>query len=67
MNLEVLGVEYNKKTNKIICRHNDESTSVEGIYAIGDVTDGRPELTSVAVKSARVLALKIYKKMSSNA
>lgn len=37
-----------------------EQTNVEHIYAIGDVLDGRPELTPVAIQAGRLLAARLF-------
>ncbi len=37
----------------------DEQTSVANVYAIGDVLDGKPELTPVAIQAGRLLARRL--------
>ncbi len=37
-----------------------EQTSVENVYAVGDVLEGRPELTPVAIQAGRLLAHRLY-------
>eukprot|EP00656_Telonema_subtile_P011987 TRINITY_DN1600_c0_g1_i1.p1 TRINITY_DN1600_c0_g1~~TRINITY_DN1600_c0_g1_i1.p1 ORF type:complete len:497 (+),score=168.84 TRINITY_DN1600_c0_g1_i1:188-1678(+) len=37
-----------------------ESTNVEHIYAIGDVVEGAPELTPVAIQAGKLLASRLY-------
>ena len=57
--LEELGVDLNPRNGKIL--HNEfEQTSVAHIYAIGDVLDGKPELTPVAIQAGRLLAQRLY-------
>uniref|UniRef100_A0A8C9VZ39 Thioredoxin reductase 2 n=1 Tax=Scleropages formosus TaxID=113540 RepID=A0A8C9VZ39_SCLFO len=58
LNLEGVGVAHNKDTGKIIVTE-DEATSVEHIYAIGDIGEGRPELTPTAIKAGRLLARRL--------
>ncbi|XP_051977179.1 thioredoxin reductase 2, mitochondrial-like isoform X2 [Xyrauchen texanus] len=55
LNLENVGVKINKETGKIIVAA-DEATSVPNIYAIGDIGEGRPELTPTAIKAGKLLA-----------
>ncbi|KAL4431921.1 hypothetical protein ABPG74_012733 [Tetrahymena malaccensis] len=64
LNLEKVGVQLNQKNKKIQGRFNEEleQTSVEGIYALGDVLDGVPELTPVAQKQGQLLARRIQHK-----
>lgn len=56
MNLETVGVQH--KEGKIIVK--DSQTSVENIYAIGDVCYGSPELTPVAIREAELLVERLY-------
>lgn len=37
-----------------------QTTNVEGIYAIGDCVDKRPELTPTAIKAGRLLARRLF-------
>lgn len=60
---ELLGLkEVGVKTatnGKIICSEDDK-TSVDNIYAIGDVVEGRLELTPTAIMAGRLLALRLF-------
>lgn len=56
--LEGLGVNV-KSNGKILC-NDDDTTSVEGIFAIGDCVDKRPELTPTAIKAGRLLARRLF-------
>lgn len=38
----------------------EESTNVSNIYAIGDICEGKPELTPVAIQAGRLLANRLY-------
>jgi len=53
--LDKIGVQLNPKNGKII-HDAAEKSSVDHIYAIGDVLDGKPELTPVAIQSGKLLA-----------
>jgi len=58
MGLEGVGVALNPKNGKVL--HNElERTSVDNIYAIGDVLDGKPELTPVAIQAGKLLARRL--------
>jgi len=54
LDLEKAGLEANPTNGKFVCQA--EQTNVPHIYAIGDVLDGRPELTPVAVQAGQLLA-----------
>lgn len=56
--LDKAGVQVNPKTGKIPAK--GEQTNVEHIFAIGDVLDGRPELTPVAIQAGKLLAKRIF-------
>ena len=58
LGLDSIGVEISPRTRKIICRN--EQTSVPHIYAIGDVVDGSPELTPVAILAGRLLSKRLF-------
>ncbi|KAG8234723.1 hypothetical protein J437_LFUL014831, partial [Ladona fulva] len=53
--LDTVGVQVNENNGKIFVKEN-EQTSVRNIYAIGDVIDGKPELTPVAIQAGKLLA-----------
>ena len=59
LNLEAAGVEYKKSNGKIFAS-NDDKTSVENIFAIGDVVDGRMELTPPAIFAGKLLAERLF-------
>lgn len=48
------------KGGKLIC--TNEQTSVPHVYAVGDIVDGAPELTPVAIKAGRLLARRLFGK-----
>jgi len=58
LNLEAAGVPYNKN-GKVVCNDNDQ-TSVPHIYAIGDVIEGKPELTPVAIQAGKLLCKRLF-------
>ncbi|NXP71772.1 TRXR2 reductase, partial [Ramphastos sulfuratus] len=63
LNLDAVGVKTNSETGKIIVDAS-EATSVPHIYAIGDITEGRPELTPTAIAAGKLLAQRLFGKSS---
>ncbi|XP_029424158.1 thioredoxin reductase 2, mitochondrial isoform X3 [Nannospalax galili] len=63
LNLEKAGVNTNPKNQKILV-DAQEATSVPHIFAIGDVAEGRPELTPTAIMAGKLLAQRLYGKSS---
>lgn len=59
LGLELAGVHTNSKNGKIIANEREQTHSPH-IYAIGDVLDGKPELTPVAIQAGRLLAHRLY-------
>ncbi|KAK1341521.1 hypothetical protein QTO34_017936 [Cnephaeus nilssonii] len=57
--LEAVGVKINEKNGKIPVT-DEEQTNVPYIYAIGDILEGKPELTPVAIQAGRLLAQRLY-------
>ncbi|KAJ1604461.1 thioredoxin reductase 1 [Cryptosporidium canis] len=57
LNLEAVGVETTS-SGKIIAPN--DTTSVPSIFAVGDIVDGRPELTPVAIKAGILLARRLF-------
>jgi len=47
------------RTGYVICG-DDESTSCPYVYAVGDIVEGRPELTPVAIQAGRLLARRLF-------
>lgn len=39
---------------------DDESTTCPYVYAVGDVIDGKPELTPVAIQAGKLLAKRLF-------
>jgi thioredoxin reductase (NADPH) len=54
-----VGLTLSAKKDKIIVDDND-ATNVPGVYAIGDVAEGRPELTPVAIASGKLLVKRLF-------
>jgi thioredoxin reductase (NADPH) len=48
------------KGGKLIC--SNEQTSVPHVYAVGDIVDGAPELTPVAIKAGKLLVRRLFGK-----
>jgi thioredoxin reductase (NADPH) len=59
LNLEAAGIPYDAKSGKVKA-NKDESTNVPHIYAVGDVIEGYPELTPVAIQAGRLLANRLF-------
>lgn len=59
LGLETVGVKINDKTGKIPVT-DEEQTNVPYIYAIGDILEGKLELTPVAIQAGRLLAQRLY-------
>lgn len=58
LGLEKAGVKINPNTQKIVVDAT-EATSVPHIHAIGDVAEGRPELTPTAIMAGKLLARRL--------
>ncbi|XP_037869128.1 thioredoxin reductase 1, mitochondrial isoform X8 [Bombyx mori] len=58
LNLEAAGVTCVSNSGKIIAE--TEQTNVSNIYAVGDVLEGKPELTPVAIHAGRLLARRMF-------
>lgn len=59
MKLENIGLKAVGEAEKIVVNEREE-TSVPNVYAVGDVIEGRPELTPVAIHAGRLLARRIF-------
>ncbi|CAJ1447092.1 unnamed protein product [Effrenium voratum] len=59
LNLEAAGLPYNAKSGKIDVNDGDQ-TSVPHIFAIGDVIEGKPELTPVAIQAGKLLCRRLF-------
>lgn len=59
LGLEKVGVNINPKSGYIICG-DDESTSCPSIFAVGDIVEGKPELTPVAIQAGKLLVRRLF-------
>ncbi|XP_077016478.1 thioredoxin reductase 2, mitochondrial isoform X3 [Tamandua tetradactyla] len=59
LDLERAGVLLSPDSQKVLVDARD-ATSVPHIYAIGDVAEGRPELTPTAIMAGRLLAQRLF-------
>ncbi|XP_040214922.1 thioredoxin reductase 3 [Rana temporaria] len=57
--LEKIGVKINERNGKIPV-NDEEQTNVPYVYAIGDILEGKWELTPVAIQAGRYLARRLY-------
>lgn len=46
--------------NGYVIASDVEQTSVPNIYAVGDLLEGKPELTPVAIQAGRLLVRRLY-------
>lgn len=58
LNLAATGVELSKRGKIVVDKF--QNTSVEGIYAVGDIIEGGIELTPVAVAAGRRLSERLF-------
>ncbi|XP_023931715.1 thioredoxin reductase 1, cytoplasmic-like [Lingula anatina] len=56
--LDKVGINLNPKNGQVIAEA--ETTNVPHIHAIGDILDGKPELTPVAIQAGRLLARRLF-------
>jgi pyruvate/2-oxoglutarate dehydrogenase complex dihydrolipoamide dehydrogenase (E3) component len=56
--LDKIGVKLSK--NGKIITTEDEKSSIDNIYAIGDCAEGRPELTPPAIMAGKLLAQRLF-------
>jgi thioredoxin reductase (NADPH) len=59
LGLSKAGVKVNPKTGYVVCG-DDESTSSPSVYAVGDIIEGRPELTPVAIHAGQLLTRRLF-------
>ena len=48
-----------RRTGFVLTNDYDK-TNVENIYGVGDVLDGKPELTPVAIQAGKLLAKRLF-------
>lgn len=58
LNLAAVGVKTTSRGT--IVADEADRTNVDGIFALGDVAEGRPELTPVAIKAGELLARRLF-------
>ena len=58
LGLESAGVLTNPHNGKVLCVN--EQSSATNIFAVGDVVEGAPELTPVAIHAGKLLARRLY-------
>jgi len=59
LNVKAAGLDYIESNGKVTVNEADQ-TSVPHIFAVGDVIDGKPELTPVAIQAGRRLVRRIF-------
>jgi thioredoxin reductase (NADPH) len=59
LGLDTIGVKTNPRTGYVICR-DDESTTCPYVFAVGDIVEGRPELTPVAIQAGQLLVRRLF-------
>jgi thioredoxin reductase (NADPH) len=58
LGVDRVGIKCNPRNGKIYCQN--EQTNIPHIYAIGDVMEGCPELTPVAIQAGKLLAKRLF-------
>ncbi|PAV85471.1 hypothetical protein WR25_09459 [Diploscapter pachys] len=58
VHLDKAGIKL-AKSGKIIADESDR-TNVDGIYALGDIVEGRPELTPPAIRAGQLLGARLF-------
>jgi len=48
-----------RRTGYVLCG-DDESTSCPYVFAVGDIVEGRPELTPVAIQAGKLLSRRLF-------
>ncbi|VDL86078.1 unnamed protein product [Nippostrongylus brasiliensis] len=59
LNLAGAGVETDRSSGRIVVAEDDR-TSAQDVYAIGDIALGRPELTPTAIRAGQLLAQRLF-------
>jgi len=59
LNCKAAGLDFKESNGKLECNEADQ-TSVPHIFAVGDVIDGKPELTPVAIQAGRTLVKRLF-------
>jgi len=58
LQLDKVGVKLSRG-GYVICG-DDESTTCASVYAVGDIIEGKPELTPVAIQAGKLLARRLF-------
>ncbi|KAK3931005.1 Thioredoxin reductase 1, mitochondrial [Frankliniella fusca] len=53
-----VGVKLHPDSKKVVC--DRELTNIPNIFAVGDILEGKPELTPVAIQAGKLLAQRLY-------
>lgn len=59
LGLETVGVMTNNKNNKLVASGSEQS-NISHVFGVGDVLDGKPELTPVAIQAGRLLSRRLF-------
>ncbi|VDL84764.1 unnamed protein product [Nippostrongylus brasiliensis] len=59
LNLAAAGVDTDRSSGRIVVAEDDR-TSAQDVYAIGDIALGRPELTPTAIRAGQLLAQRLF-------
>lgn len=59
LNVHSIGISLDSVSGKVLVER-DEQTSVPNVYAVGDICEGKQELTPVAVKAGELLAKRLF-------
>lgn len=59
-NIGLESVDIKTAKNGKIIANDDDTTSAEGVYAIGDCCEGRLELTPTAIMAGKLLAARLF-------
>lgn len=59
LNLTTVGVQVDPVSRKVIV-NDEEQTNVPNVFAVGDICEGKLELTPVAVKAGELLAKRLF-------
>ena len=60
LSLDKVGVALDEKGKVIPGPAGDETTNIPHIHAVGDILQGKPELTPVAIKAGELLARRLF-------
>lgn len=58
VNADKVGIKLDPNTQKVVSER--EVTNVPNVFAVGDILQGKPELTPVAIQAGKLLAQRLY-------